>query len=258
MALACGDPEPGGSGDGTGDETSGSTTLASTSSSSATAGSSSESGSSGETGAPRPLIELYGGVADFTTLMPVVGAEICIFEDDEIPCVLSNESGRYELTGPQNADVLISYAADGRYPKLRHRRIEAEDEDLSIFNMQTVEWIAAQFDRIGIVPDSERGVLVVQIFGSIEGATVALEPAAGEGPFYTGPGEELDPMLDSATVEGLGVAAFVNVPEGEYSLVVTSAGATCTTRDTPPGMVPSSALGRSVAGLLSETTITCE
>ena len=217
-------------------------------------------GSSGDAG-PDAMdpnrVTLSGAVFDFAALTPIEGVEVCLFEDTTTPCDTSDANGRYAITSRKNVDVLVQYTAPGYFTKLRHRRVANDNEDLTLFNLQTTVRVAEQFARVSVTPDAAKGHLAIQIYGTIAGSTATLVPAMGEGPFYAGPNEDLDPALTGATEAGLGAVAFANVPVGSYSIVVSAQDATCTSREAP-GVEAQSSLARSVAGVITETFIDCE
>jgi hypothetical protein len=213
----------------------------------------------GDGGAPDASnrVLLTGWTFDFSTVEPIVGVEVCVHADDAIPCALSDENGRYEIEADRNTRVVLRYSVVDYVTKLRHVNVGDVDEGLSIFNMQSETWLASQLAAVGVTWDRSMGILGVQISGEVDGATIALVPAAGDGPFYAGPGENFDPSLQAATSDGLGAVAIANVPPGDYSIVATQSDATCSTQQAP-GTEPQSALGQSVADMISETFITCE
>lgn len=202
-------------------------------------------------------VSLSGAVFDFAGLAPLEGVQICIFEDSSIPCAMSDENGRYAVRANKNTDVIVEYELAGYMTKLRHIRLAAEDRDLSIFNMESDARVTELLGQAGVTRVPGTCIAAVQVSGQRDGATATLVPGGGDGPFYTTTNEDIDPQLTGTTADGLGVAVFVNVPPGDYSMVVALDGFECTTSQTP-GTEAHSAAAHCIADVIAENSIRCQ
>jgi hypothetical protein len=87
--------------------------------------------------------------------------------------------------------------------------------------------------------DAEKAIVLMQTVASnnagYEGATVAIEPASGEGPFYSGTSWMLELDPDATATSSTALAVFFNVDPGEYTLSASGAGEdTCVPRLAAP------------------------
>lgn len=208
--------------------TSGSTTAsnsASASNSTAdTTASSSGSGSSSSTGGGPPMPYTIN-INDAQTQEPVVGLNVCETGANPPNCALTDAAGDATLQIPSGVDFTLEYSnASYRKHLLRVRA----GVDSTIFSLGISNTTAGLiFTLLGQTDDPTKGSiggLITNGNMGTAGATAALVPASGTGPFYTQGGiPSTTPTMTSAD----GLFLMLNVNPGSPEVQATKTGTMC-------------------------------
>ncbi|MBN1655714.1 MAG: hypothetical protein JXA30_18255 [Deltaproteobacteria bacterium] len=187
------------------------------------------------------------GTEEPTGEEPIEGVQVCIFERDDIPCVITDSEGKFAFPEAfsQSIDELISFTKEGYPPYLR-----AVGGGLGFIMMTRImddEQMKEVEELFGVTfADDEKGSIV---FGaarsnagnvdspytfeyndlyqiSAEGVSVSLEPDEGIGPYYVDDEERYDLSLDATSIAGWG--SISNLDPGEYDILFTHPTLQCT------------------------------
>lgn len=173
---------------------------------------------------------IQGLLRDFWTDGPIEGAEICVEDDDELPCVWSGADGMYYLSGleAQSLIVLTVAAPDAytmRFPMNTNAGVTWD------FHVPSREVVDVLLVSLGAEIEDQNvvgGFISISYSGEttepdiglyqgdfLEGMSVLLEPQVGVGPFYF-----TDGLPDPAATgtDDSGIAAAGNLPGGAYTV----------------------------------------
>jgi hypothetical protein len=160
----------------------------------------------------------------------VSGAQVCVYQNPSIPCVTTGDDGTFLLSGlpPMTHEVLTlnkagyapiakpiltsSAPMDGTANPVRMTLASDPDPQLGF----TIDWTskgALSFFALQDDADSGSG------FAADLGATVALAPMSGNGPFYLDGEGVFDPT--GTALESGGVGYYYNLAPGNYTLTFT-------------------------------------
>jgi hypothetical protein len=249
--IGCGDDgSVSDAGDSTGDSTSGPTTDDTANPSTSTApgtgstsddsdGSSSSSGSA-DTGSGDPTgsssdgssgsddststgaietVTLSGVVTDFGTPNPLPGIDVCVFEEEGIPCATTDAKGAYTLAGVPSAEGAIEFTGPSRFPSLFWGEGPMKDEVLD-YNLLSTLAAAVLANALGEEIDENDGHLALAVLDAegslLSGATFTMDPPSGAVGYLTPKG--IDPELTETTQ--VGFAGWLNVAVGEVEVTV--------------------------------------
>jgi hypothetical protein len=159
---------------------------------------------------PEGKIWVTGMVNRTSGLMPPqkVAAEVCVYEHDDVPCVVTDTAAYFEIAVPRNEQVALLFRGSGLTPTLRP--FITTDENMNIGNSRVAN--KAGFDpiakAIGIEnPPNTGGIF----FAGVTGTTATLEPASGTR-FFLKYGDKLDSEAKGVPMRGTG--AFLGVKPG--------------------------------------------
>lgn len=243
LTLACGDDSDSSeSGTTDGTDTAGDSDGTTTGDSDDSDGGGTDSGSgTGTTGEPPPSEVFIGGeVRDFVIDMPIVGAELSLWEMPGFETV-SDDMGLYQIDGlPPSTEAAVILAPSEDYlGGVIPVTIAAEDRDnvqlTQISKAFIDEQTALLEDQMPVPPDDTQSIIVVRLIqNTATGAMVQMDPAPAAGTFYA-PDENGAVILDESTISFglLPVAVFFNVAPagpGAYSFTVTHPERDCTVR----------------------------
>lgn len=170
----------------------------------------------------------------------VEGVEVCVHENSDVPCVMTDAKGKFALDGvPTEVAYLLTFHKDG-YGKVVRQQPPAV-ADVTIYEpdsrLAKVDIAEADLAAAGVTPDDTKGSIgfgaavnndagtespfAFKVAGLLdliflEGYTVSIDPKAGTGPVYRDADEEPDPSLTKSSEAGYGF--FVDLPPGDYSL----------------------------------------
>jgi hypothetical protein len=173
------------------------------------------------TSPPSP-ISLSGVLTHALTGDGIPDAQICITAT-EARCTSTDDLGEYTISVPAETEVLLVLSA----PDFITARVPVTSGKTST-TLRGVALLGVQVQRIqdtliGVESLSTRGSVVFSISNGVPGdgvnipdILVALDPPAGEGPFYTNAGGL--PDIDLMTTSPHGGGLFVNVPPGDYEV----------------------------------------
>lgn len=197
-----------------------------------TAGMDGGAGTGGTGGAPvdaGPTMTVSGIVTDSNTQAAVANAQVCVTFPKLAPkpCTNTDTSGQYSLAGvPQQRDVTISYDATGYIPADVYTHTGTADLTIPL-NMLSTTAATAFATLLGKQLDPTKGVIFAVAntmvdggVGRFSGASFALSPTSGDGPYYVDATGKPNTSLTSTSVAGL--AAFLNTDPGSYDMSVTT------------------------------------
>lgn len=154
---------------------------------------------------------------------PLPGVEVCVVERPEIPCVTTDDEGKYAFPEvPADTEGTLIFSKPGFAETMIPGR--SQKVDFVLDSMLIEESVAATFlGVLGMKSLDDAGVIAVDVFQAdltgLAGATLALEPAgAAKGPIYLSEAGAPDEALTQTS--SLGVAWFGNVAPGEPVLSV--------------------------------------
>jgi hypothetical protein len=165
---------------------------------------------------------ISGELLDFFTKQTLSGVEVCVYGMPELPCVVSDLTGHYELFGAPGGETgALQFLRDGYQPSLLFLAFGERD--------YSMDWELVALEHftllsIGADPpvDPLQATVIAGASGAIDGS-YHLEPADAEGPVYLG-GFGID-FEAVSIVEEFGI--FYNVPAGQYTLSLTHPTASC-------------------------------
>ncbi|MEM6291055.1 MAG: hypothetical protein AAGA54_07310 [Myxococcota bacterium] len=171
-------------------------------------------------------VTISGNVTDFGTPMPLVGIEVCVFEQDGIPCATTDDVGDYTLAGVPIAEGAIEFTGAGRFPSLFWGEGPMEGDVLD-YNLLSTIGAAVLAAVLGEEIDETAGHLALAVTGPdgslLEGAQFTVTPDSGVVGYLTPDG--IDPKL--TTTSQVGFAGWLNVDVGEVEVTVTHPDFTC-------------------------------
>jgi hypothetical protein len=173
-----------------------------------------------------------GDAAPPATTMPVAGAQVCVHQNAVIPCATTAADGTFTLSGlPSFTNVVLTVLKDGYRPTLRPIETASTDMDgtarpIALTSATapdpavpvTIDWQnKGQLTLFAIGPLVDAGP---NAYGGDFGASVALTPASGSGPFFI----HDDGTYALTATSFVGVAAlYDNLDPGTYELTYTDA-----------------------------------
>ena len=188
---------------------------------------------------------------------PVTGVEVCWYEDDTVPCQTSaGPEGRAMIYLPADTSGALQVSHPDYQDYLHFHTTSSEHlwEEWT-FLVSTQAENDGFYALLGLTDDpAAEGIMVVTEFTSPDaglGATVSIDPVAGDGPFYLNYSNLPDVSLTSASESA--VAFVVNVAPGEYDVNVVLDSAPCYAAGLSNGPAPVEV----VAGLGSIIAFSC-
>lgn len=160
---------------------------------------------------------------------PLGGVKVCVDQHKEIDCVTSAADGTFTLAGlPPLTNLVLTFDKTGYVRASKTIQTASTDMQgtppIDIFPTGTIDVPpdgvtletgkgAVLFFTIGPVPGSSDP----NAFRGLAGASVAISPVAGKGPFYIAANStKIDKSL---TKTGSGTGYFYNLDPGDYTLL---------------------------------------
>lgn len=213
----------------------------------------SESESESETGM-EPGVVLSFLMADLVSGAAVPGAEACVVDHPEFPCVVGDENGAVEIEVPIDEEVIIRFTKEPGHVTSNEHALHLEDQSLTRYTLVTETSLMLFRGLLEIEAVAGTGTIIGI---ASPGVSVSLEPDVGFGPIYLD--DTLLPNLDLTETTGNGGWAFTNVPPGAYEVAFAAAGQTCTGVGSWSSAAPSSHAITVRDGEISTSgLITCE
>jgi hypothetical protein len=160
-----------------------------------------------------------------TNLPPLPGVQVCVYQNDAIPCVTTQADGTFTLPGlPVRSDLVLTLKKDGYESYLLPIETASTDTD-ERSNPVFMTRPSPQPPAIGVPVDfTNKGVIDafaviisgadMNVFTPTMGTSVTISPTTANGPYYLG---DNGPVLDAGTFQG-STALFYNVDPGTYTL----------------------------------------
>lgn len=208
-----------------------------------------------------PATTVAGRLVDLLdNTKPVVGVQVCIFEDNSTPCVSTDANGDFTLTGvPSGVEILLEFTKSDYFPTLVTLTTEANPMSLGELLAPSKFAVGILGLAVGATVDPTKGQLLFMAFtpatsgGGLTGeanVVATLDPKTGVGPYYFDANQQPDKTLTATTTTGAGV--YANVDPGYAELTLSSFNKTCTRLPTAwAGSKPTAAKVRIVAGYLT-------
>jgi hypothetical protein len=164
-------------------------------------------------------------------MSPIAGVKVCVYQNTAIPCATSAADGTFTLGNlPPRTNMTLSFTADGYVPILKAIQTASSDMDGTSNPVRmtlssdpdpnlggvTIDWTnkgQLAFFALGPQPDAS------STLSADVGATVALSPSAGNGPYYLDGNGDFD--LTATSLLSGGVGYYYNLPAGNYTLTFT-------------------------------------
>jgi hypothetical protein len=155
------------------------------------------------------------------------GAEVCWHGAGDPQCTETDENSDFAIDGvAQNEFGYMSVRdVDGAYDIWMPFTTGTEDM-LGLYMCLDYRWTyEGWYEDVGLEMDPGTGVIAFE-WGPA-GATIAMDPASGEGPYYTKHGDRYTIDLDAGTCTGSRTGVFLDVEPGEYTLSMDKEGQIC-------------------------------
>ena len=203
------------------------------------AGSGGSAGALVDAGPPVKVLGYTVGLQDPNP--PVADFKVCVYGQPQVPCVMTNAIGYYELDGvPGNSELLIEFTKTSYLPVLRTITTATTTLDMGTIQYPTTAEATAFASLAGVTLDPAKGQVLATALKTVilsdggtgftgqDGVSVSMSPATGAGPFYASAGALPlpDPNLTATSTNGL--ALFANVDVGEVEVEMTHATLACT------------------------------
>ncbi|MEC8052473.1 MAG: carboxypeptidase regulatory-like domain-containing protein [Myxococcota bacterium] len=171
---------------------------------------------------PGPTITLSGPVNDLGNGEGLEGVEVCILNTST--CTTTDADGVYSIDGvPAESNISLSVTMPEYLGGVIPVMTGSEAQTVPVVSMGSELLSELQIGILDVPAVADAGQIAFSIsngiFGdriNVPGIQVALEPAAGDGPFYTTSSGLPDTELTETSSNGGGV--FVNLPAGTYTL----------------------------------------
>ncbi|MBW2534611.1 MAG: hypothetical protein JRI55_24170, partial [Deltaproteobacteria bacterium] len=164
---------------------------------------------------------------------PLEGVEVCWHPVTGDPsCDTTNENGAFAVEGvAPNTGGYLAIRLEGFQDMDFWFAVREDNLNLGM-SLATDAEFASMVESAGVTQDAGNGSIAVQAVGPgssfTAGAELAIAPTAGEGPFYLSAESDLEvDAAATATTGGAGGALFLDVPPGDYAVVMTSMGSEC-------------------------------
>jgi len=163
-----------------------------------------------------PTVNLSATIVDESTQTPIVGAKVCAYLHPELPCTMSDASGKFTEGLPENANtgVLIDMAGyGGVMAPLTTQTFPFTG--LTIEMATTTQLTTYYGGGNSTYPEAGKGFVKVSFAssGAMQGgSTATLVPAGGKGPFYAGPTGTYDPAAGLTGTSSAGSVRYGSVP----------------------------------------------
>jgi hypothetical protein len=149
---------------------------------------------------------------------PLEGVQVC----SEEQCSATDDDGEYQLTvNPGEISLLLDKA--DHYGGLAALTVLDQGQTVPNLALISSSLFASQMANVGLAETPGTGSIAFSISNgvrgdgiNIDGVSVSLDSAGGEGPFYNSTVGMPYPDLTETSINGGGV--FVNLAEGEYHL----------------------------------------
>ena len=160
-------------------------------------------------------------VLDAQTPDVLEGVELCVADQPDIPCAVSDAQGNVELSLPANSELMIRCEGPEHGPMYMTWTIGDADIDADTFRIVKSGTIDALLGIAGAEAWPEQGAIIANVYSDLDakepvaGASFVISPAAG-GPVYLDETPLPDPELTATTIGGPGV--FFDIEDGEITI----------------------------------------
>lgn len=186
------------------------------------ASSAAAAGGGGSGGAPPATLRFSGRVVDESNPdYPITDATICVLDRADIPCASTDMQGAFSVFLAAHAETGLSITSTFGAPRLLAVATDATDLDgytIAVeYEKDTKDYYAF---AAAAYPDGG-GFLRIDLIGFAKaGLQIAITPASGLGPLYTGPDPlpAADPSLQATSTAGQ--ARFADLDVGVATVTV--------------------------------------
>jgi hypothetical protein len=205
------------------------------------AGSAGSAGSAGAGGGDAgPPVSVSGATLALTNSAPIVGFQVCVYQNPSVPCVMTNALGDYTISGvPGNSELLLEFTKTGYFPVLRTITTDTTDMDIGAITHPSTAEANAFAGLVGTSIDPTKGQVLALALETVllsdggsgfygqDGVVASMTPMSGTGPFYT-TGDPPIPSTTATATDGSGIGLFANVTPGEVEVEMTHPTKACT------------------------------
>jgi len=168
----------------------------------------------------RPSFSVTATLVD-AAKVPLEKCSVCVLENNQktTSCTTSDSKGRFTISLPAETETGVIVEKQGVIaPGLSPLWSKSTTQMIELGGwMQVSEaQILAELTQVGVTPSASKGLIVVN---AVEGASFALVPPAGQGPFYADSKGVPDPSLTQLSATGWGMVA--DLAPGTYEILVT-------------------------------------
>lgn len=196
-------------------------------------------GAAGSGGNADPGVTLSGTVVEFGTNgppPPLEGASVCVVARADIPCVLSDAAGAFELPGaPRGVETgfVVSKAGYLSVARLGRNSSAPTTMKVGVTSLASLATAQAFATAAGFTyPTAGTSLVYVAAatpgsngYEGLAGATISLTVPFAKGPVYVQEGGAPDPKATATTTDG--GAYFSGVSPGPFEAVVMAPGKLC-------------------------------
>ena len=157
------------------------------------------------------------------------GSDICWHSEGFDLCTTTDEYATFRLEGlPVGVPGGLAFDHPDAWPTTAAFVLGEEEVQLDL-GVDSAEMIERLHQSAGVDLDPALGVVCTQVHGRsgrpLEGATLALDPPGGVGPFFLNRFSGFD--LQATTTTSTGIGYFLGVPPGLTAVVATAEGMIC-------------------------------
>ena len=152
---------------------------------------------------------------------PLTQVTVCVFAHPELPCTTSDSAAHFSIGLPMDAETGITLVRTGYASVLLPLETAELDETGYVIGLPTASSRTSLYAAFGATfPDSTNGFVMLEGTQSgqnelgLAGATGALNPSSGTGPFYLDANGNAAPSATSTSTYSL--IFFAGVPPSTY------------------------------------------
>lgn len=175
-----------------------------------------------------PEVEMRGLIQNLISRDAIEGVTVEILDHPELGTATTGANGRWSIENvPANQTYVVHFEIEGYMPAVSRYVAVAEADfavasDTALF-MVSDGVVTTLANFVGVTIDPEKGIIALNVYGGptagqLPGATAAISPASGAGPYYFGPDGLPDPALTETSSNSS--VTVVNVDPGDIDVTV--------------------------------------
>lgn len=167
-------------------------------------------------------VAVKGSVSDALYKTRIAGAQVCLVEPANGPCVDTGVDGQFELHAKKNSRVIVRFIKNGYYPNQAHYTTH-DDEEFLTYLLTNDEVNDLAFNIANVTRDDSKATILFAVRSgkgpdavNVPDVVLSLDPVSGEGPFYVTGSAGLD--KNQAGTSSTGGGTIFNVEPGMYRM----------------------------------------